>query len=81
MRIHDAEEMEDGYNEKRIIYDTTWQAQRPKGYYALSGLIKENGNVDRTEEARYHYHINASLHDLFTEAMNPGFAFAAAMRT
>ena len=83
MRTHDAEEEEEeedgGYNEKRIIYDITWQAQRLKGYYALSGLIKEYGNVDRTGEARSNYHINALRHDLFTEAINPGFAFAAAL--
>ena len=36
------------------------------------------GQRSSTEVARFNYTINASLYDLLTEALNPGFAFAIA---
>ena len=75
MRIHDTEDGADGYDEKRLIYDIAWQASRPKGWYALTGLIKEDGNVNRTVEMRQQYIISSGLLDIITEDMNTAFNF------
>ena len=78
MRLHDVNidpvDASNNYDEKRLVYDIVWESSRPRGYYAITGVIKENGKVDKSLEAKQKYIINESFHPLITQIMNPGLS-------
>jgi hypothetical protein len=72
MRLLD--EVDDGENETRHIYDITFHTPRPKGYRVLTGLVKSNGNVDKSSDVVQDYEIR-HLHNLFQAGLNPRYRF------
>jgi hypothetical protein len=73
MILHDGEDGDD--HEPRRIFKVIWQRQRPKGDLVSTGIIKSNGHVDQSEEAQQDYKINADLHAMISQELNPGFTF------
>jgi len=73
MILHDGEDGDD--HEPRRIFKVIWQRQRPKGHLVSTGIIKSNGHVDQSEEAQQDYKINADLHAMISQELNPGFTF------
>ena len=72
MRLLDK--IDDGENETRHIYDIIFHTRRPKGYRVLTGLVKSNGNVDKSSDAVQDYEIR-HLHDLIRAGPNPKYRF------
>jgi hypothetical protein len=72
MRLLD--EVDDGENETRHIYDITFHTPRPKGYRVLTGLVKSNGNVDKSSDVVQDYEIR-HLHNLIQAGLNPRYRF------
>ena len=71
MILHD-----DGDNDKnRRIFKAFWQKQRPKCYMISTGIIKDNGNIDQSDDAQQDYKIDKDLHKILTPDLNPKYSF------
>ena len=71
MRLLD--EVDDGENEIRHIYDITFHTRRPKGYRVLTSLVKSNGN-DKSSDIVQDYEIR-HLHNRIQAGLNPRYRF------